>query len=91
MIDLQHDRLGGFARVSSSSEALAMVSKVVGVEGDSVGDTLGEALVISVEVTGGSTEASSISSLLLGLSTSSSSTTTFIDSITVSVLLLKTL
>jgi len=57
-LSFTHDRLGGFAKVSSSSEALAMVSEVLGVEGDSAGDTLGEVLIMSVEVTGSSAELS---------------------------------
>jgi hypothetical protein len=35
-----------------------MVSKVVGVEGDSAGDTLGDVLIMSIEVTGRSAELS---------------------------------
>jgi hypothetical protein len=51
-LSFTHDRLGGFVGVSSSSEVLAMVSEVVGVERDLAGDTLGEFLIMSVEVTG---------------------------------------
>jgi len=51
-----HDRLGGLAGVSSSSEVMGVVSEVVGEEGDSSGDTFGEALIIIVEAADGSTE-----------------------------------
>jgi hypothetical protein len=50
--------LGGFAGVSLSSDVLEIVSEVVGEEGGSSGDTHGEALILSVEVTDGSTESS---------------------------------